>query len=114
MQEINRRSTEEKIVAVYVTNIYNRVISPKCTINIEGRRIPRSNEEKYLSIILDKKLTYRQHIKEMNKRENYLMKKLYSFMNRKGNLTAENIQIREEKNTDTLEEMAKRRSSKKN
>lgn len=46
-------------------------------VEIEGSQIKGSEKTKYLGIIMDRKLTYKQHLEETKQKAIYLMQSMY-------------------------------------
>jgi hypothetical protein len=59
-------------------------------VSINDIQIPRKTEIKYLGMIIDSKLTWRQHIAKKRKQTNITIKQLNWLLGRKSNLAIEN------------------------
>lgn len=79
-----------KTQAIYFTKRRARRFLPNMDLIVDNNSIPWSNEVKYLGIVLDKKLTFKNHIDETTHKAEKYIKILYSFINRKSKLSLEN------------------------
>lgn len=64
--------------------------NPTNYVTIEGTKLKWSNEAKYLGIVLGKKLTFQQHLKELKKKVSYLLCKLYPLLRRNSKMNIQN------------------------
>mgnify|MGYP003536187460 FL=1 len=79
----------DKTQAIYITNRRTREI-PKKKLKIFNKNIKWSSEVKYLGVIIDKKVTMKQHIDYVIQRANTAISTLYSLINRKSKLHLNN------------------------
>ena len=79
---------KEKSQAIFVSNRYKRV--PKGTIKLFDQDVNWSNESKYLGLILDKRMTLKNHIDYVIRKADIATKVLYPLINRKSRLCRKN------------------------
>ena len=74
--------------SVHVTFTLRKNECPSLYLN--GNRIPKANNVKYLGMHLDKRLTWKDHIKSKREHLNIKTKKMYWLLNPKSELSLEN------------------------
>jgi hypothetical protein len=79
----------EKTNAIYFTRRRKKEI-PRTPLIIQQQHIPWSNNIKYLGVILDKKLTLNEHLKEMAMKTNKIVRILYSLLNKNSEMNQTN------------------------
>ncbi len=80
--KINSTKTE----AIYFTRRRASRFLPETQINVNGSSVPWSSNVKYLGLILDKKLLFKNHIEYILDKSTKLIKIYYPFINRKSRL----------------------------
>lgn len=80
----------EKTQAIYFTRNRKNNYIPLHPINLSQVDINWENNVKYLGVLLDKKLTFSDHVQFIIKKTNILIKVLYPFINRNSRLSLEN------------------------
>lgn len=80
----------DKCQAIFFTRKRKNCYIPQTNIVVNNRPVEWENNVKYLGIILDKKLTFRDHISYIVNKSNILIRTLYPLLNRKSALNIEN------------------------
>lgn len=80
----------EKSQAIYFTRKRKQCFIPQNNIIIDNRELQWEQKVKYLGIILDTKLKFKDHIPYVINKVNLLIKMLYPFINRKSHLSLDN------------------------
>lgn len=80
---------EDKTQAIYITRRRTKEI-PKRKLKIFNKNIAWTNEAKYLGVMIDKKVTLKQHIDYVIKKTNVAINTLYPLINRKSKLCLQN------------------------
>jgi Reverse transcriptase (RNA-dependent DNA polymerase)/Endonuclease-reverse transcriptase len=81
--------SQNKTQAIYITKRQTQEI-PKNTFTIFGKKIKWTSEAKYLGLILDKRLTMKQHTNYVIQRANVAMSTLYPLISRKSKMHIHN------------------------
>lgn len=84
---------ESKTEAIFFTNRRKSRYLPERDLNINSNSIIWSDCIKYLGLLLDKKITFKQHIKYANERAQKYIKILYSLINRRSKLNIKNKEL---------------------
>jgi hypothetical protein len=79
----------EKTKAIYFTKRRTKEI-PTTPLILHHQSIPWANKIKYLGVVLDKRLTLNEHLKEMALKTNKIVRILYSLLNKKSELNETN------------------------
>lgn len=79
-----------KTQAIFFTRKRSTCNLPRSFLELSGHSIPWSDNVKYLGVLLDKKLTFRDHILFVKNKFNIAIKLLYPLINRNSNLSFAN------------------------
>ena len=80
----------EKTQAIYFTRKRVERFVPQRCISFNNQEIKWETKVKYLGVILDQKLTFKEHISYIISKSNVLIKSLYPFINKSSSLNKEN------------------------
>lgn len=80
----------DKSQCMFFTRRRNTMFLPARNIVLDNKQIPWEDHIKYLGVILDKRLTYKNHVDYSIERANKYIKILYPFINRRSELTLKN------------------------
>lgn len=80
----------EKTQAIFFTKKRKQCMLPSLSLQIFDTEVPWSPKVKYLGVILDKKLTFKEHIYHIKSKVSLATKILYPLINRKSDLNREN------------------------
>lgn len=79
-----------KTQAIFFTRRRSPCYLPSTRLRLDTHQISWEESVKYLGVIFDKKLTYRDHVKYITEKVNIAIKMLYPLINRNSNLSKEN------------------------
>lgn len=80
----------DKSQAIYFTRKRKECFIPQSNINVSNSEIKWEKTVKYLGVVLDMKLTYKDHISYIVNKSNILIRSLYPFINRNSALNIDN------------------------
>lgn len=80
----------EKANAIFFTNRRTRQLPGDRKITIDGHEVEWSNTLKYLGLLYDKKITFKQHVQYVLEKTHKATRILYSLINRKSKLNFHN------------------------
>jgi hypothetical protein len=78
-----------KTQAMFITRRRTKQLPPR-TINIFGAKVEWTRAVKYLGVVIDKGLTFKEHIDYVTQRANNAIRVLYSLLNRNSKLDVDN------------------------
>jgi hypothetical protein len=79
-----------KSQCIFFTKRRSPFYLPTTDLNICGSNIPWSNEVKYLGVVLDKKLLFRNHIEYSMEKTQKMFRVFYSLLNRRSKMNMKN------------------------